>query len=164
MISYHPHQNLLTDRAEALVNTVNCVGVMGKGIAIEFKRAFPQNFDRYAQACRTNAVYPGRPFITRNSALPGIELMGPKWIINAPTKDHWRDPSEVSWIVSNLESIRDFIALYNVKSIAIPPMGCGNGGLIWRQIHPLFKQILSIPNVDVRIYAENPDEQDSILS
>lgn len=155
MISYHPGRDLLTDDAEALVNTVNCVGVMGKGIAKTFKAAFPHNFERYAKACNEGKVHPGRPFVTRNDTTY-LLFVKPKFIVNATTKRHWRDPSQIEWIEENLISIKGFCEDYDVKSIAIPPMGCGNGGLLWCKVNPLFMKILTpLTGVDIRIYAED---------
>src|SRR5688572_6015506 len=113
--------NLLDARVDAVVNTVNTVGVMGKGIALMFKERFPENFKAYETACNAGEVVIGRMFVS-----PGVELDGPRWIINFPTKKHWRHPTKIDWIRSGLESLKHVIREKNIKSIAIPPLGCGN--------------------------------------
>ncbi len=125
MITY-TQGNLLDAPAEALVNTVNTVGVMGKGIALMFKEKFPENFREYAAACTEGRVQTGKMFITER-----MSLIGPKWVVNFPTKQHWRSPSRLEWIVTGLAELRDFIEREHVRSIAIPPLGAGNGGLDW---------------------------------
>lgn len=118
--------NLLDAPVDALVNTVNTVGVMGKGIALMFKERFPENFKDYAAACENKQVKVGRIHVTA-----GTELGGPRWIINFPTKQHWRSPTKIEWVQEGLRDLRDFIKKENIKSIALPPLGCGNGGLDW---------------------------------
>lgn len=120
--------NLLDVSAEALVNTVNEVGVMGKGIALMFREAFPENMSAYEQACKRNEVQVGRMFVTENRA-----LTGPKWIINFPTKKHWRHPSRMEWIREGLKDLVRVLQEKQIRSVALPPLGCGNGGLEWSQ-------------------------------
>lgn len=143
------HQgNLLTAPVEALVNTVNTVGVMGKGIALMFKEAFPENFRAYARACRTGDVATGRMFVTETG-----KLGGPRWIINFPTKQHWRNPSQIEWIVSGLADLRRVIVELGIRSIAIPPLGCGNGGLGWRDVRPEIERALGdLDGVEVMVF------------
>src|SRR5271156_2583847 len=112
MISY-TKGNLLDAQTEAVVNTVNEVGVMGKGIALMFREAFPANTAAYETACKSGEVHVGRMFVTENRA-----LNGPRWIINFPTKKHWRNPSKLEWIRDGLEDLRRVIAQKNIKSIA----------------------------------------------
>ncbi len=114
MIEYQTG-DLLTSDAEALVNTVNCVGVMGKGIALEFKKAFPDNFKDYAKACKRDEVHPGRMFITER-------LGNPKFIVNFPTKRHWRAKSRMSDVESGLTALADEIRTRQIRSIAIPAL------------------------------------------
>jgi O-acetyl-ADP-ribose deacetylase (regulator of RNase III) len=148
MIKYI-HGNLLEAQVEALVNTVNEAGVMGKGIALMFKDAFPENTHQYVSACKTGSVKVGKVFVTSNNA-----LVGPKWIINFPTKKHWRNPSRLEWIRDGLEDLAVVILAKGIRSIAIPPLGCGNGGLDWSAVRPMIESALSgIPDLDVRIYA-----------
>ena len=121
--------NLLEAPAEALVNAVNTVGVMGKGIALQFKQRFPQNMQEYAQACKAREVVVGRMFVTETG-----ELLGPRWLVNFPTKQHWRNPSKIEWLIEGLVDLRRFIVVNNVNSIAIPALGAGNGGLNWEVV------------------------------
>lgn len=130
--------NLLDANVDALVNTVNTVGVMGKGIALMFKERFPKNMLEYVKACKLNEVVIGKMFITETN-----ELISPRWIVNFPTKQHWRNPSELSWVKEGLIDLRKFILSNNVKSIAIPPLGAGNGGLNWEEVKPLIEKTLS---------------------
>jgi O-acetyl-ADP-ribose deacetylase (regulator of RNase III) len=123
--------NLLEEHIEALVNTVNCVGVMGKGIALQFKQAFPENFKQYKKACDLKKVQPGRMFITYTDKLL------PKCIINFPTKNHWKGKSKIEDIESGLNALVKEVERLHIKSIAIPPLGCGNGGLDWAQVKPM---------------------------
>lgn len=141
--------NLLNADVEALVNTVNCVGVMGKGIALQFKQAFPDNFKAYSRACKSNEVLPGAMFITEIS-----RFTNPKYIINFPTKRHWKAKSKIEDIQSGLKALIADIQRFNIKSIAIPPLGCGNGGLDWGEVHPLIERAFAqIRDVDVWLYA-----------
>lgn len=147
MITYR-HGNLLQSDAEALVNTVNCVGVMGKGIALQFKQAFPANFSAYQKACKAEAVHPGKLFVFDTG-----HMINPRWIINFPTKTHWRAPSQISYIEQGLADLVGVIREYGIKSIALPPLGCGNGGLDWQQVQPLIEAALAdLPEVEVLIY------------
>lgn len=118
--------NLLEAPAEALVNTVNTVGVMGKGIALMFKERFAENFRLYAAACKAKQVHTGKMFVTEVN-----ELDGPRWIINFPTKQHWKAPSKLEWVQSGLLDLRHVLIENKIKSVAIPPLGAGNGGLDW---------------------------------
>jgi O-acetyl-ADP-ribose deacetylase (regulator of RNase III) len=123
--------NLLDADAEALVNTVNCVGVMGKGIALQFKNAFPDNFLAYERAVRHNDIRPGRMFVFETGRLY------PKYIINFPTKRHWKGMARIEDIENGLEALTREVKKLGISSIAIPPLGCGNGGLRWSQVGPL---------------------------
>ena len=118
--------NLLHEDAEALVNSVNCVGVMGRGIALQFKRAWPDNFRAYAAACRRGEVRPGRMFV-----FPTNQLDNPKYIINFPTKRHWRSKSRLEDIRAGLEALAQEIRQRKIRSVAVPPLGSGLGGLPW---------------------------------
>ncbi|PXF30544.1 Appr-1-p processing protein [Pokkaliibacter plantistimulans] len=140
--------NLLEAHAEALVNTVNTVGVMGKGIALMFKERFPQNMDAYSKACKAGEVVTGKMFVTETG-----ELMGPRWIINFPTKQHWRGKSQLAWIEAGLTDLRHFIVTHQVRSIAIPPLGAGNGGLNWHDVKPQIEQALGdLDDVEVILF------------
>lgn len=140
--------NLLNAEAEALVNTVNTVGVMGKGIALMFKEAFPTNLKAYEVACKAHEVEVGRMFVTERR-----ELMGPKWIINFPTKQHWRNPSQLTWIEDGLVDLKRVVRELNIRSIALPPLGSGNGGLEWPVVRAKIEQALGeLEGVDVIVY------------
>lgn len=142
--------NILEADAEALVNTVNTVGVMGKGVALMFKEAFPDNFTAYKRACDANELNTGRVFVTERRSLTEPN---PRWIVNFPTKQHWRNPTQIEWVKDGLQDLRAFIVKNSVKSVAVPPLGCGNGGLAWNDVRPLIEDALGdIPNVDVLVY------------
>lgn len=128
MITYKTG-NLLSEDTEALVNTVNCVGVMGRGIALQFKRQFPENFKDYEKACKQESVVPGKMFVHETG-----NLTNPKYIINFPTKRHWRGASRLEDIEAGLTDLVSVIKEYNIKSIALPPLGCGLGGLDWNVV------------------------------
>jgi O-acetyl-ADP-ribose deacetylase (regulator of RNase III) len=139
--------NLLAADVDALVNTVNTVGVMGKGIALQFKNAYPANFKAYARACKAEGVQLGDMFVFDTGA-----LTGPRWIINFPTKGHWRSNSRLSDVEDGLDSLRATIEELRIKTIAIPPLGCGNGGLDWSEVRPLIEKKLDGLDVQVHIY------------
>lgn len=140
--------NLLDADVEAVVNTVNTVGVMGKGIALMFKEAFPDNFKRYEAACKAKEVKVGEVFVTERH-----ELMGPKWVVNFPTKQHWRHPTKLAWVVDGLKDLRAFILDKGVKSIAVPPLGCGNGGLDWAVVRPEIEDALAdLDDVEIIVF------------
>jgi O-acetyl-ADP-ribose deacetylase (regulator of RNase III) len=140
---------LIDADVEALVNTVNEVGVMGKGIALMFKEEFPENARLYEAACKAGEVKVGRMFVTRNPA----ELVGPRWIINFPTKKHWRHPSRLAWIRDGMRDLIRVIEEHDIRSIALPPLGCGNGGLEWSQVRWEIETALDeVPNVEAIVY------------
>lgn len=136
--------NIFESRCDVLVNTVNCVGAMGKGIAFEFKKRYPDMFDDYLEKCSNGLIKPGLPYVYK-----GKDIM----IINFPTKDHWKSPSRKSFIVDGLNWFVDNYKKLNIKSIAFPPLGCGNGGLKWQEIGPLMFQMLNPLPIDIEIYA-----------
>jgi O-acetyl-ADP-ribose deacetylase (regulator of RNase III) len=139
--------NLLDASVDAVVNTVNEVGVMGKGIALMFRERFPANTAAYTAASKAKEVRVGRMFVTVTGEL------FPKWIINFPTKKHWRNPSKLEWIETGLEDLRRVIQENNIRSVALPPLGCGNGGLDWSDVRPMIEAFLSeLSNVDVVVY------------
>ncbi|NOQ14804.1 MAG: Appr-1-p processing protein [Methyloprofundus sp.] len=140
--------NLLEAEVDALVNTVNTVGVMGKGIALMFKEAFPDNFKRYAASCKSGELATGKMFVTERQ-----DLFGSKWIINFPTKQHWRNPTKPEWVLEGLRDLHDVIIEHNIQSIAIPPLGCGNGGLDWKPVKQMIETVLAdLDAVDIVIY------------
>ncbi|OAF07198.1 Appr-1-p processing protein [Bradyrhizobium centrolobii] len=142
--------NLLKANTEALVNTVNTVGVMGKGIALMFKEAFPENFRAYSAACEKQQIKVGQIFATERKDLMG----GPRWIINFPTKQHWRNPSKIEWIKEGLQDLVRFLGEHKIKSIALPPLGSGNGGLDWKSVRPLIEAAMG--NLDVQVVVYEP--------
>src|SRR3954451_2786243 len=137
------HGNLLTADVQALVNTVNTVGVMGKGIALQFKRAYPANFSAYRTACERGDIRLGEMFLFDTA------IKGPRrYIINFPTKRHWKSSSRLADIEAGLSDLVRVVAEHSITSIAIPALGCGNGGLDWRQVRPLIEQACAqMPNV-----------------
>lgn len=156
MIKY-TQGNLLASKADALVNTVNTVGVMGKGIALMFKERFPQNMQQYAKACKAKEVQTGKMFVTQTN-----ELLETKWIVNFPTKQHWRNKSKLEWIVDGLQDLKHFIQDQHVKSIAIPPLGSGNGGLEWTVVREhIEKALADLEEVDIIIYEPTCQYQNS---
>jgi len=133
---------------DAIVNTVNCVGVMGKGIALQFRNKWPENFRRYEAACKAKQVRPGRMFVFDSGA-----LVKPNFIINFPTKDHWRGASRIEYIRDGLVDLVAQIRQFGIRSIAIPPLGCGNGGLDWAEVRPLIESAFAdLPEVEVRLF------------
>ena len=142
--------NLLSAPAEALVNTVNTVGIMGRGIALQFKQAYPAMFREYARACKAGEVKLGRMHVVDLGGLTG----GPRWIINFPTKGHWRDQSRMADIEAGLQELVATIRKLHISSIAIPPLGCGNGGLNWNEVRPRIEAALAnVPEVKALVYA-----------
>lgn len=129
--------DIFAQPAVALVNPVNCVGVMGRGLALQFKRCFPDSFEPYRQACRDRILRPGRVFVwpTHRPA--------PRWILHFPTKRHWRDPSRLEDIDEGLRDLARAIRRHRMPSVAVPPLGCGLGGLDWTRVRPLLEAHLA---------------------
>ena len=137
--------DILKSKAQTLVNTVNCVGIMGKGIALEFKKRFPKMFKDYLERCKRNEIHLGHPYIYKN-------LIGPQ-IVNFPTKEHWKSLSKVSDIERGLDYLLAHYKEWGVTSIAIPPLGCGNGQLEWKVVGPLIYERAKKMNIPVEMYA-----------
>lgn len=143
--------NLLDAKTQALVNTVNTVGVMGKGIALQFKDAFPENFRRYAAACKNKELHTGDLLVVKENTMEGEKL-----IINFPTKTEWFLKSKYEYIEQGLQKLAQVIEDYKISSIAIPPLGCGNGGLKWDKVRPMIEKYLGhLTNVDIQVYEPN---------
>lgn len=143
----HAQGNLLAADVEALVNTVNTVGVMGKGVALQFKRAYPDMFKDYAKQAMAGALRIGRMHVWRTDELV------PRWIINFPTKQHWRNPSEMDFIDEGLTDLVRVVRELGIASIAVPPLGCGNGGLDWAEVEPrIARAFEELPGVAVKLY------------
>jgi O-acetyl-ADP-ribose deacetylase (regulator of RNase III) len=140
--------NLLESPAVALVNTVNTVGVMGKGIALQFKNAFPHNFEVYKRACADGEVAIGEILAVEDRNL----LYGNKLILNLPTKTHWRLPSEYTYVENGLLALRDYMLIHRVESIALPALGCGNGGLDWQKVKAMMEDALGDFQIPVWVY------------
>ena len=143
--------NLLADTAEALINTVNTKGVMGKGIALAFRQAFPRNYLEYREACQKAQVGIGRLLVIQDTN----PVYGAKLIINLPTKTHWIYPSEYSYVEAGLHALRQFIMQYRVTSVALPALGCGNGGLNWQVVKGMVETALGDLSCDIRVYEPN---------
>lgn len=140
--------DILHEQADAIVNTVNCVGIMGRGIALQFKKAYPQNFKAYAAACSRDEVQPGKMFVYKTDA-----LTSPRFIINFPTKRHWKGKSRIEDIDAGLSDLLRVIRERGIASIAIPPLGAGLGGLDWNVVRPLIANALSqLPDVRVIVF------------
>ncbi len=140
--------DILRDESEAVVNTVNCVGVMGRGIALQFRNAYPDNFKAYEKACQREEVQPGKMFLYETG-----ELTNPRYIINFPTKRHWRGKSRMEDIDSGLEALVKVLRDKKIRSIALPPLGSGLGGLNWSEVRPrIVSALRELDNVKVTIY------------
>jgi O-acetyl-ADP-ribose deacetylase (regulator of RNase III) len=142
--------NLVTSHLDAITNTVNCVGVMGKGLALQFKTHHPDNFQAYAKACSQGLVRPGKMFIF-STGKPA-----PRFIVNFPTKRHWRDGSRLEDIASGLKALKEDIVELGVTSIGIPPLGCGCGGLDWAVVREMIEEELTELDCMVSVFGEGP--------
>ena len=148
MVEYR-NGDLFSANTEAVVNSVNCVGVMGRGIALQFKRAFPDNFAAYAAACKRGEVRPGSMFI-----VPTGQLTNPRYIVNFPTKRHWRGKSRQEDIEAGLAALVPEVRARGIRSIAIPPLGCNLGGLAWPVVRARMQAALEpLDDVAVVIFA-----------
>lgn len=137
--------DIFESKAQTLVNTVNCVGVMGKGIALQFKERFPDMFDDYVQRCTAHQVRLGEPYL--------FKRLLPPWILNFPTKDHWRSVSRLDDIVRGLDYLKRHYREWGITSLAVPPLGCGEGRLEWRVVGPTLYRLLSEIGIPVELYA-----------
>ena len=153
------HGDLLKADAEALINTVNTVGIMGKGIALQFRQAFPANYDAYRAACKRGEVELGKMFV-----VPTNSLTPPQWIINFPTKADWRSKSRMEDIEAGLSDLIAVIRELEIRSVAVPPLGCGNGGLDWSEVRPRIEAAFAeLPDVQILLYApEGAPEVDTM--
>ena len=142
--------DILAADAEALVNTVNCVGIMGRGIALQFRKAFPDNFKAYEAVCKRGELHPGQMFVYQTG-----QLTNPRYIINFPTKRHWKGKSQLADIESGLKALVEEIRRLGIRSIALPPLGCGQGGLDWTEVRPRIEKALAA-EPDVRVLLFSP--------
>ena len=137
--------DILQSKAQTLINTVNCVGIMGKGIALEFKKRFPEMFDDYFKKCERKEVKPGVPYLFRTPLPPQV--------INFPTKDHWKSVSRIEDIERGLQHLLRYYKEWGITSLAIPPLGWGNGQLEWRAVGPLIYKYAKQMDMSVELYA-----------
>ena len=137
--------DLFESNAQILVNTVNCVGVMGKGVALQFKKRFPDMFAEYARRCRDGEVQLGEPYLWTP--------LVPPWVLNFPTKDHWRSVAKLQDIVDGFDYLKEHYEGWGIESMAVPPLGCGEGQLDWHVVRPVLVRKLSEFNMDVELYA-----------
>jgi O-acetyl-ADP-ribose deacetylase (regulator of RNase III) len=160
--------NMFSEPVQALINTVNCVGVMGKGVALEFKNRWPANFRAYKKLCDAGHLRPGKMFVFDTKEL--LATAGPRYLVNFPTKDHWRSKSQISYIEEGLDALVDAIKKHGIKSIAMPPLGCGNGGLDWAEVKPIIEaKLASLEDVNIVVFApqgtsDEPEHVQSCLS
>lgn len=150
--------NLLKADVEALVNTVNTVGIMGKGVALQFRQAFPKNYETYRKACKIGDVKIGRMFVYNTGS-----WTNPRYIINFPTKKHWKERTRIAYIKDGLVDLRNIILNEGIRSIAIPPLGCGSGGLKWNNVRPIIEDALTgLQDVNIVLFeprgAPEPDK------
>lgn len=151
--------DLLSADTQALVNTVNTVGVMGKGIALQFKEKYPSNFEAYKKACKNKELEVGKLLVFKDRNLDRESI-----IINFPTKKDWKHKSKIEYIDKGLQELAKIVREYDIKSIAIPPLGCGNGGLDWEEVKPLMEKYLSqLDDVDITIFTPNDAVKDLLM-
>ncbi len=151
--------NILDSEAQALVNTVNTMGIMGKGIALQFKKAYPNNYKSYERACKNEGVEVGKMFVTLDRNTTSDE----KTIINFPTKKNWRRPSEYKYIEDGLDNLIEVINARKIKSIAMPPLGAGNGGLSWENVKKLIEHKLGHLDIDIYVYEPTLQIQEHLM-
>jgi O-acetyl-ADP-ribose deacetylase (regulator of RNase III) len=136
--------SIFESKAQTITNAVNCVGVMGKGIALDFKNRFPEMFSDYSMRCKDNQVNLGKPYLYKSASLP--------WILNFPTKKHWKQASNMNCIVDGLRLLRSQYEQWGITSLAIPALGCGLGGLSWEEVAPILFDFGSNVCIPVEIY------------
>ena len=152
--------NIFEEEVEAIVNTVNCVGVMGRGIALQFKNAYPENFNAYSAACKNGEVCPGQMFVYKTNS-----VLNPRFIINFPTKRHWKENSRMGDIVSGLSALLEAIDQHGIRSIAIPPLGCGLGGLDWSEVRTRIEDSLcSLNGVKIVVFEPSSSPKPETMS
>lgn len=153
-------ETIMKSRMQTITNTVNCVGVMGKGVALRFKTAHPANFKDYVNRCNRNEVRPGVPYVfgaDPKRDKPELEL-----ILNFPTKNHWRNPSQIEWVEGGLEILAERYSEWGIKSLALPPLGCGNGGLDWADVWPLIERHLGELPIEIEVWVPDGEEADEL--
>ena len=140
--------DIFSGNYQAITNTVNCVGVMGNGIALEFKTRYPDMFNKYVLLCKENKIQVGQVWLWYRLADT------PEFIVNFPTKKHWRNPSELEWIESGLDNLRTQVVKYSITTLALPALGCANGGLKFDEVLPLIENKLS--DLDTKVFVFSP--------
>jgi O-acetyl-ADP-ribose deacetylase (regulator of RNase III) len=143
--------DLFTAGTEALICTVNCVGVMGRGIALEFKERYPDMFAEYVKLCKRGHIQVGFMWFWLNPHFHSY-LDGPRYVINFPTKENWRNPSKIEWISAGLADLRNRVTMLGIESIAIPALGCSNGKLSWTDVRPLIMEKLNDLEISIILY------------
>lgn len=138
--------DIFNSPSKIIVNTVNTVGVMGKGVALEFKKRYPDMFERYQELCENQLLDVGKLYLWRESE---------KWVLLFPTKKHWRNPSKLEYIEMGLQKFADNWDKLGTNTIAFPRLGCGNGGLDWREVKPLMEKYLSRIPMQILVYVDN---------
>lgn len=146
MITY-THGNIFEVETEALVNAVNTVGVMGKGLALQFKKKYPKNFKVYQGACKKGTFKTGQVLVVDEG-----DLFHKKWVINFPTKAHWKNPSQYEYLETGLTALKKALADFGIKSVAIPALGCGNGGLDWDKVKAMLETALTDSDIQIQVY------------
>ncbi len=160
--------DMFGEPAEAIVNTVNCVGIMGKGVALEFKRRWPENFRAYKRLCDTGKLSPGKVFVFQMGDL--LEPTERRFLVNFPTKQHWKARSKIEYVEHGLDDLVIQVRKLGIKSMVLPPLGCGNGGLDWNDVRPLIeKKLSSLQDVKFFVFTPSSDhapapEQENIPS
>lgn len=152
------HGNMLDSQCQAIVNTVNCLGVMGKGVALQVKRRFPEASKTYVKVAKAGELHPGDVLATRDST-DGE----PRWVLHFATKGDWRKPSQLEWIRSGLKRLADLVRELEIRSIAIPPVGCGNGGLDWNIVRPLVVEAMEAVS-EVRVELYEPTDEPMLIA
>jgi O-acetyl-ADP-ribose deacetylase (regulator of RNase III) len=150
MISYHPSKNIFKSNAEALVNPVNCRGVMGAGLALAFKKRYPSNYKQYRESCKENLLDPGGILVHFSNA-------DGKIILNLATKNYWTAKSQLSYVTNGMQELLSIVDAVGIPSVAIPQLGCGLGGLSWNQVCPAITKIIAqgpqrLNQVDFQLY------------
>lgn len=148
--------DILESDCQALVNTVNCYGKMGKGLALLFKNKFPHMFNAYKNACRKKEVKTGQMHIWKNPESRTDDKARPVYVVNFPTKDHWKQPSQMEWIICGLQNLVEEIKEKGITSIGIPPLGCGLGGLNWYQVRAEIQRVHDLHWSDIRVVVYEP--------
>ena len=156
-IIYVKRGDILKSKMQTIVNPVNCKGVMGAGLAKKFKENFPKMYNDYVAQCKNEILKIGKPILWKNPNIHG------KWILNFPTKDNWRNPSQISWIEMGLKEIKKNYKAWRIKSIAFPALGCNLGGLSWIEVKPLMEKYLSSIDIPVELYIPKMEKMETIL-